>query len=69
MESSGSSGLNAVIGGISEALVMTGFGLFVAIPAVWLYNWANAGVEGLSHEMENSHSEMLDWIRKNWAQV
>jgi len=69
MASSGSGGLGAVAGGIAEALVMTGFGLFVAIPAVWLYNWANAGVEGLSHEMGNSHSEMLDWIRKNWATV
>ena len=69
MASSGSGGLGAVAGGIAEALVMTGFGLFVAIPAVWLYNWANAGVEGLNHEMANSHSEMLDWIRKNWASV
>jgi len=69
MASSGSGGLGAVAGGIAEALVMTGLGLFVAIPAVWLYNWANAGVEGLAHEMANSHSEMLDWIRKNWATV
>ena len=69
MAASGSGGLGAVAGGIAEALVMTGFGLFVAIPAVWLYNWANAGVDGLAHEMANSHSEMLDWIRKNWATV
>jgi biopolymer transport protein ExbB len=31
-------GLAAVAGGISEALVTTAFGLFVAIPAVWVYN-------------------------------
>src|SRR6201999_1471328 len=29
-------GIGAVAGGISEALVTTAFGLFVAIPAVWL---------------------------------
>lgn len=67
MEKSEGAGLAAVAGGIAEALVMTGFGLIVAIPAVWLYNWANARVEGFVHEMGNSASEMLDWIKKNRA--
>ena len=67
MEASESAGLSAVAGGIAEALIMTGFGLFVAIPAVWLYNWANASVEGFHSEMGNSASEMLDWIKKNKA--
>ncbi|MCZ2152290.1 MAG: MotA/TolQ/ExbB proton channel family protein, partial [Bryobacterales bacterium] len=31
-------GLGAVAGGISEALVATAIGLFVALPAVWAYN-------------------------------
>ena len=35
----GSGGLGAVSGGISEALVGTAIGLFVAIPAVWFYNY------------------------------
>ena len=34
-----STGLGAVAGGISEALVTTAVGLFVAIPAVWMYNY------------------------------
>ena len=34
-----STGLGAVAGGISEALVATAIGLFVAIPAVWMYNY------------------------------
>ena len=67
MEASESAGLAAVAGGIAEALVMTGFGLIVAIPAVWLYNWANARVDGFAAEMSNSTSEMLDWIKKNKA--
>src|SRR3954462_14184053 len=33
-----STGLGAVAGGISEALVTTAIGLFVAIPAVWMFN-------------------------------
>jgi biopolymer transport protein ExbB/TolQ len=69
MESEQGAGLSAVAGGIAEALVMTGFGLIVAIPAVWLYNWANARVDGFVHEMSNSASEMLDWIKKNRAAI
>ncbi len=67
MEASESAGLSAVAGGIAEALIMTGFGLVVAIPAVWLYNWANARVDGFNAEMGNSASQMLDWIKKNKA--
>jgi len=37
-EAHGSS-LSAVSGGISEALVTTALGLFVAIPAVMLFNY------------------------------
>ncbi len=65
MASSGSGGLGAVAGGIAEALFTTGLGLVVAIPAVWLYNWANASVDELQGEMTNASSEMLDWVRKN----
>lgn len=67
MAATGSGGLGAVAGGIAEALIMTGFGLVVAIPAVWLYNWANARAEGLASEMANNASEVLDWVRKNRA--
>src|SRR5258707_2861895 len=34
-----STGLGAVAGGISEALVTTAIGLVVPIPAVWMYNY------------------------------
>jgi len=69
MEETESAGLSAVAGGIAEALVMTGFGLVVAIPAVWLYNWANARIEGFSKEMGNSASEMFDYIKKHNADI
>src|SRR5437588_11466419 len=39
MALTGSGGLGAVSAGIAEALVTTAFGLFVAIPAVWMYNY------------------------------
>ncbi len=59
-----STGLGAVAGGISEALVATAIGLFVAIPAVWMFNYFNSQVEALDVEMENSSSELVDYFLK-----
>ena len=69
MATSESAGIGAVAGGIAEALYMTGLGLVVAIPAVWLYNWANARIEGFEAEMSNNCSEMLDWVKKNKGSI
>src|ERR671926_273757 len=38
ISTSKSTGIGAVAGGISEALITTAVGLFVAIPAVWMFN-------------------------------
>jgi biopolymer transport protein ExbB/biopolymer transport protein TolQ len=59
-----STGLGAVAGGISEALVATAIGLFVAIPAVWAYNYFTTKLEGLDVEMSNSSSELIDYFLK-----
>lgn len=69
MATAESAGISAIAGGIAEALYMTGLGLVVAIPAVWLYNWANARVEGFEAEMSNAASEMLDWVKKNKSSI
>ena len=60
----GSGGLGAVSGGISEALVGTAVGLFVAIPAVWFYNFLTGQVEYFNVEMDNSSSELVDYFIK-----
>jgi biopolymer transport protein ExbB/biopolymer transport protein TolQ len=57
-------GLGAVAGGISEALVTTAFGLFVAIPAVMMYNYFTNKVEAFDVEMDNSSSELIDYFLK-----
>ena len=57
-------GLGAVAGGISEALVTTALGLFVAIPAVVMYNYFTNKVESFDIEMNNSSSELLDYFIK-----
>jgi biopolymer transport protein ExbB/biopolymer transport protein TolQ len=64
MSSEKTAGLSAVAGGISEALVTTAFGLFVAVPAVWAYNWFTNKVEAFGIEMTNSSSELLDYFVK-----
>ena len=60
----GSGGLGAVSGGISEALVGTAIGLFVAIPAVWFFNYLTGRIEFFTVEMDNSASELLDYFIK-----
>jgi biopolymer transport protein ExbB len=59
-----STGLGAVAGGISEALVATAIGLFVAIPAVWMFNYFTTRLEALDVEMGNSSSELIDYFIK-----
>ncbi len=64
-----SSGIGAVAGGISEALVTTAVGLFVAIPAVWMYNYFTNKVEAFDVEMGNSSSELIDYFLKRSQRV
>jgi biopolymer transport protein ExbB/biopolymer transport protein TolQ len=59
-----STGLGAVAGGISEALVATAIGLFVAIPAVWMFNYFTNRIKNFDVEMGNSSSELVDYFIK-----
>src|SRR5580698_4261492 len=59
-----STGLGAVAGGISEALVTTAIGLFVAVPAVWAFNYFTNRIDAFDVEMGNSSSELLDYFLK-----
>jgi biopolymer transport protein ExbB/biopolymer transport protein TolQ len=57
-------GLTAVSGGISEALVTTALGLFVAIPAVMMFNYFTGKLKAFAVEMDNSSSELVDYFLK-----
>ena len=63
-----STGLAAVAGGISEALVATAMGLFVAVPAVWMYNYFTTKIDSFVVEMDNSSSELIDYFLKRRAE-
>lgn len=69
MAVSGSGGLGAVSAGIAEALATTAFGLFVAVPAVWLYNYFLQKVDRFNVEMSNSSSQLVDYFIKNEART
>src|SRR5881398_2853475 len=51
--------------GIAEALITTAFGLIVAIPAVWLYNYFTTKIDFLSVEMTYTSKELIDYLIKS----
>lgn len=67
MAVSGSGGIGAVSAGIAEALVTTALGLFVAIPAAWMFNYFTNELEYFQIEMNNSSSELLDYFLRHVA--
>jgi len=67
MALTGSGGIGAISAGIAEALVTTAVGLFVAIPAVWAFNYLTTRVESFTVEMDNSASELIDYMAKKTA--
>lgn len=64
MKTEETAGIAAVAGGIAEALVATAIGLFVAVPAVWAFNYFQGKVETFTVEMDNSSSELIDYFLK-----
>ena len=64
MAASGSGGLSAISAGVAEALITTAFGLLVAIPAVWAYNYFQTKIDNMSAEMTYTSKEMIDYLIK-----
>jgi biopolymer transport protein ExbB len=58
----GSGGIGAVSAGIAEALVVTAFGLLVAIPAVLAFNWLSARADALTLAVEQAKGELVDHL-------
>jgi biopolymer transport protein ExbB len=64
MGATGQGGLASVSSGISEALVTTAFGLFVAIPAVMVYNYFTNRVDDFVVDMNDVSSEVISFVLK-----
>ena len=63
MATSGSGGITAIAAGIAEALIATGFGLIVAIPAVWCYNYFTTKIDNLFAECHTRRGA-LDYLSR-----
>jgi biopolymer transport protein ExbB/TolQ len=62
MATAGTGGLSAITAGIAEALITTAFGLFVAIPAVWLFNYFVNRVDYIGMEINYAAKEFIDFL-------
>jgi biopolymer transport protein ExbB/biopolymer transport protein TolQ len=60
----GSGGMSVVSGGIAEALVTTGLGIFVAIPAVVAFNHFTGKLENFQVEMNRASSQLVNCLFK-----
>jgi biopolymer transport protein ExbB len=69
MATAGSGGLAAISAGIAEALITTAFGLLVAIPAVWLYNYFINRIDYLSMEVTYTTKEFMDFLIRYEARL
>lgn len=64
MAATGSGGLGTVSAGIAEALLTTGFGLLVAIPAVMMFNYLTGRVDDMQVDITDAAAELLDFLVK-----
>jgi biopolymer transport protein ExbB len=59
---SGQPSIDRVAGPVGEALIMTAFGLFVAVPAVLFYNWLVARNKGLQENLRNFAADVHAYL-------
>ena len=62
MGEAGNGGIAAISAGISEALITTAFGLFVAIPALWAHNSLADRAGRLERDAERAARELTDGL-------
>lgn len=62
---SGSGGIGTIGAAIGEALVVTGYGLTVAIPSVLIFNWLSGRIANYESGLLNAGSELIDRLETN----
>jgi len=62
---SGSGGIGTIGAAIGEALVVTGYGLTVAIPSVLVFNWMSGRIANYESGLINAGSELIDRLETN----
>lgn len=62
---SGQGDLATVAPGIAEALLTTALGIFVALPAVWFFNYLTGRIDGFGVDLRHAGSEAIDYFIKD----
>jgi biopolymer transport protein ExbB/TolQ len=62
----GSGGIGTIGAAIGEALVVTGYGLMVAIPAVLVFNWLSSRIASYEAGLLNAGSELIDRLEMSF---
>lgn len=60
----GSGGIGTIGGAIGEALIVTGYGLIVAIPTVLLFNWMSAKLANYEAEILSATGDVIDRLAR-----
>ena len=63
----GGGGTASVAAGIAEAFATTAAGLFVAVPAVWAYNYFQNRLDRFTAEMANTRSQLVSKLTEGSA--
>jgi len=58
-----------VMAGIAEALITTAFGLLVALPGVWMYNYFINRIDYISMEITYATKEFMDFLLRYEAKL
>ena len=62
----GSGGIGTIGGAIGEALIVTGYGLVVAIPSVLVFNWLSGRIANYEAGLINAGAELIDRLQAAW---
>ncbi len=66
LQAKNATGIDVVAGPIAEALIVTAFGLFTAIPAGVAYNWFLSKIRVLNAEMDNFSNDFLNIVKRHF---
>lgn len=66
LQAKNATGIDVVAGPIAEALIVTAFGLFTAIPAGVAYNWFLSRTRIAEADMENFSSDFLNIVKRHF---
>jgi len=63
----GQASIDAVAGPVGESLIMTAFGLVVAVPAVLAYNWLQRRNKAIAEDLSTFSNDVLGYLASNGA--